>query len=426
MNRRYPMELGDLRVIDYVFRMASRANLRVLAWVALAFILLVLGAGFVFSVRAGTYFDPFVIVMLAFPVVGTFVASRQPHNAIGWIMLAVGIALAVSTLLAVHAEIGLEIRPGSLPRPDLALSLNEPMWIPFIGLPGTFLLLLFPDGRLPTPGWRPWAWFSGLALILPFVGILVGPGTFAESGYPNIENPLGIEALRPLGALIFVFVALIPISIVGCALALITRFRRALGRTRLQLKWLAAAAGVVGTTYFVLMAVSFWFEIVERERPQWIEALDVLILSFVLIPIAIGVAILRHRLYDIDVIVNRTLVYGCLTAALGAAYLAGVTALQTLLRPFAGRSGLAVAGSTLAVAALFRPVRAGIQSLIDRRFYRRKYDAARTLDSFSAKLRSESDLDAVTDELISLVRDVMQPAHVSLWLSAAPMEQGRR
>ena len=149
------MELGDLRVIDYVFRMVPRANFGVLAWVALAFVLLVLGAGFVFAVRTGTYFDPFVIVMLVFPVVGAFVASRQPRNAIGWIMLAVGIALAVSTLLAVYVEFGLEIRPGSLPRPDLALTLDEPMWIPFVGLPGPALALPrrpAPDARLEAVG----------------------------------------------------------------------------------------------------------------------------------------------------------------------------------------------------------------------------------------------------------------------------------
>ncbi len=402
-------------------RTASR-----LVWVALGCITLVVLASQAFSVTAGSGADPTAVMILAFPIVGALIASRQPGNAIGWIMLAVGVEEAISDLLYIYAEYSLATSPGSLPDPDLALALGAPTWVPFIGLMGTFLILLFPDGRLPSPRWRPWAWFCGVALILSFIAILIAPVSFADQGYPNLRNPLGIEALRPFVDAIFAILLLIPISIVGCAAALIQRFRRSRGQDRLQLKWLAAGAGTTAILYLIAMVPSLtlaspW----DMRGPVWLSVLqNVAIYSFVLIPVAVGVAILKHRLYDIDLIINRTLVYGALTAALTLAYVLAVTVLQALLRPFAGQSQLAVAGSTLAVAALFRPARARIQTFIDRRFYRRKYDAGRTLDAFSARLRDEVELDPLAAELVALVSDVMQPSHASLWLRETHAVQG--
>ena len=185
------------------------------------------------------------------------------------------------------------------------------------------------------------------------------------------------------------------------------------------MKWLAAAAGVVAVVYLVMMMLSLP-ALVGREPPPWVDTVDTLgVYAFVLLPLAIAMAIFRYRLYDIDLLINRTLVYGTLTAALTAAYLITTTVLQGLLRPVVGQSDFAVAGSTLVVAALFRPSRARIQGFIDRRFYRNKYDAARTLERFSARLRDEVDLDALTGELLELVGDVMQPRQVSLWLREA-------
>ncbi len=210
---------------------------------------------------------------------------------------------------------------------------------------------------------------------------------------------------------------MIPISIVGCAVALIRRFRRSHGQERLQLKWLAAGAGATASLYLISVVISVTLVPLLEAEPVWLRILDeIAFYSFVLIPVTIGIAILKHRLYDIDLIVNRALVYGALTAALTLAYVLGVTVLQALLRPLAGQSQLAVAGSTLAVAALFRPGRSRIQTFIDRRFYRRKYDAGRTLDAFSARLRDEVDLDTLASELVALVGDVLQPAHASVWL----------
>jgi hypothetical protein len=382
-------------------------------------ITLVVLAGQALSVEAGLGVDPFPVAMLSFPVVGALIASRQPRNAIGWIMLGVGLTWALDAVLIIYAEYALTINPGSLPRPDLALALAAPDWVLFIGLQGTFLILLFPDGRLPSPRWRRWAWLCALAMIVSYTGILIGPGSFPEVGYPNVRNPLGIEALRPAVGALFGVIALIPISIVGCAVGLIRRYRRSRGQDRLQLKWLAAGAGATAALYLVAMVPSLALGSAWEgsDSPVWLLILqNIAVYSFVLIPVAIGIAILKHRLYDIDLIINRTLVYGALTAALTAAYLLTVTALQGLFRPIAGQSDLAVAGSTLVVAALFRPGRARIQSFIDRSFYRRKYDAARTLERFSARLRDEVDLDALTAELVELVGDVMQPMHVSLWL----------
>jgi hypothetical protein len=186
-----------------------------LVWVAVGCISLLVLAGQALSVAAGSGADPFPVAMLSFPVVGALIASRQPRNAIGWIMLAVGLTWALDTVFITYAEYGLTIHPGSLPRPDLALALSAPDWVLFIGLQGTFLILLFPDGRLPSPRWGPWAWLCALAMILSFVSILIGPGFFPEAGYPNIRNPLGIDALKPALGAVFGVIALIPISIVA-------------------------------------------------------------------------------------------------------------------------------------------------------------------------------------------------------------------
>jgi hypothetical protein len=387
-----------------------------LAWVVLCCIVLLVVAVLAISVETGSGVDGFSIASLSFPIVGALIASRQPRNTLGWILLGVGVGWGFGAMLDIYAWYGLEVNPGSLPRPGVVLALNEPMWVPLIGLMGTFLILLFPDGRLPSPGWRPWAWLCALAMILSFIAILIQPGSFTDSGYPDVRNPLGMEGLRPFIGFALLVIPLIPICIVGCAVGLIRRFRRSRGQEREQMKWLAAAAGIVAVVYLVMMMLSLP-GLVGREPPPWVDKLDTIgVYAFVLLPLAIAVAIFRYRLYDIDLLINRTLVYGTLTAALTAAYLITTTVLQTLLRPLVGQSDLAVAGSTLVVAGLFRPSRARIQAFIDRRFYRNKYDAARTLGRFSARLRDEVDLDALTGELLELVGDVMQPRQVSLWL----------
>lgn len=383
-------------------------------WVGLGCVGLVILAGQVLGASIGEGVDLTGIGILSFPIVGALIASRQSDNAIGWIMLGIGVVAALSTALAIYAHYALTGSPDILPGGGLTLALDQHLWVPAIGLPGTFLILLFPDGRLPSARWRPWAYFCAIALLLCYTGLTILPGSFSEVGYPDVRNPLGIGALSEVSGAVVAIVALIPIAMVGCAVALIRRFRRSNGLARVQLKWLAAAAGLVAATYFGAMVLNFAFG--DPDPPWLVFVSNVAILAFVLIPVAIGIAIFRHRLYDIDVIVNRTLVYGALTATLTGAYFVLVTTLQGLLRPLAGQSELAVAGSTLVVAAIFKPVRTRIQALVDRRFYRTKFVAATTLQNFSARLRDEVDLETLTADLLGVVDQTVKPATSSLWL----------
>jgi len=282
------------------------------------------------------------------------------------------------------------------------------------------LILFYPDGHLPSPRWRPLAWLSAVTMLVVTVTIVFQPGKMAEGPVPTMENPIGSQAAEPLlKILLAIFLPLLPLCIVACAVALVRRFRRSRGIERQQLKWLATAGAVVAFAYLLTMVTVLLTATTElwSDTARWVTALQNLsILSFVLLPAAIGIAILRHGLYGIDVIINRALVYGFLTATLAAVYLGSVLLLQLALSPLTNQSDLAVAGSTLAVAALFGPVRTRSRHVVDRRFYRSRYDAARTLDDFGVRLRHELDLDAVGADLRAAVHETVQPTHVSLWL----------
>ena len=293
------------------------------------------------------------------------------------------------------------------------------IWAPGIGLMGTFLILLYPDGHLPSPRWRPLAWLSAVTIFVLFLVGDLSPGELQAGPVPTLPNPLGLESARPVfDVLLAVLLPLIALCIVGCAVALVQRFRRSDGIERLQLKWLTTAGALVAVLFVLSIALSLLSQATSTgPQPDWLTALDSIVaLSFLLLPVAIGISILRHGLYEIDVVINRALVYGSLSATLAGVYLGLVLLLQLVLRPLTDQSDLAVAGSTLAVAALFRPARARIQSLVDRRFYRSRYDAARTLEAFAGQLRHELDLEAVGTDLRTAVRDTVQPEHVSLWL----------
>jgi hypothetical protein len=364
--------------------------------------------------------------IFSFALVGALILSRLPRHPIGWIMLGVGMAWQLLAVGDGYAHYGLVTNPGSLPRPDLALALSTWLWVPGVGVLGTFLILLFPDDHLTSPRWRAWARLSAVVLVLNSIVGVVMPGTFENEGYPGVDNPLGIEVLEPITGALQAGVVLLAICMVGCAVGVIRRFRRSSGLERLQLKWLAAGGGIVATLYMVAIVAAGMHEL--WGIPEvWSDVLvQAAVVSFLLVPVAAGNAILRYRLYDIDIIINRALVYGVLTSIMTGTYLIVVTSLQGLLRPVSGESQIAVAASTLVVAGLFRPVRRRVQALIDRRFYRRKYDAARTLESFSATLREELDLDALTTELLGVVNEVIQPTRVSLWLNRPPDEKPAR
>jgi hypothetical protein len=363
----------------------------------------------------------FGVVMFSFPLAGGLITWRKAENTIGRLLLGIGLAIGVDAFLGSYYTYGLESRGGTLPGDELALVIGSAMWVIFIGLTGTYFLLLFPTGRLPSERWRPFAWATAVVLGLIIVAMLFTPGPLTDSGYPDVVNPLGIESLGgPIRALNFALI-LLPVCMIGGVVALVGRFRRSSGVERLQLKWLVAAGAVVAATFPLAMGTSLAITYFDSstEVPLAISLLqDLSLFSLPLIPAAALVAILRYRLYDLGLVINRTLVYGSLTALLVGAYLALVFVLQRLLSPVTADSDLAVAGSTLLVAALARPVRRYLQTFIDRRFYRRKYDAEQTLASFTARMRDEVDLNSLGSELTEVVLATMQPSHVSLWLKA--------
>ena len=375
-------------------RLAWSVSGLTLAWISCAVALAVLNRS---DVAAAAIFP---LALTASAVVGGLVASRRPENPVGWFFLGSAGCFALSEVAGEYAAYGLAGAQA------MAWLLSW-LWVPGVTLLLAFLPLYFPDGRLVSPRWR---WVSRLALIFCAGGVIfsaVKPGEIQEEG---IANPLGIEALRPvMGFLETSYFVLYFVLLFASAASLVVRFRRAGSVERQQIKWLALAA----------LGIPVWFLTntpIQTAAPTLFIVLDAFFVS-TLIPLAAGMAILKYRLYDIDVVINRALVYGAISAALIVVYLGSVVGLQYLFRSLGGgESSLAVVASTLLIAALFNPLRRGVQSLIDRRFYRRKYDTRRTLQGFSAVLRDETDLDRLEPELLVVVRETVQPEHASLWL----------
>jgi hypothetical protein len=352
-----------------------------------------------------------VVLVTSFSVVGALIVSHRPENVIGWIFCAAALCQALSEFGLEYATYALVTRPGSLSLGAEMSWLAEWIWAPGLGLILVFLPLLFPDGRPPSRRWRPVAWLGWLSigLICVPVSILIWP----ERGKALLRG--GGAGEEEMGLLLRIAEGGFPIMLLAglfAVISLFVRFRRARGDERQQIKWFAFAAAVTFTWILV-------FEQLLSAEGGVLEAVAA-VSSLILvpsIPIATGIAILRYQLFDIDRIVNRALVYGLLTAVLVLVYIGSVVALRGLIFGFTGQSTqLTIVASTLLIAALFNPLRRRIQEFIDRRFYRRKYDAAKTLARFSTKLRDETDLDRLGGELVSVVRETMQPAYVSLWL----------
>jgi hypothetical protein len=364
--------------------------------------------------------------VLAFPIVGALIASKRPRNPIGWICLADGLLWTFLGMIETYGIYGLA-RPGSVAFPVAVYALDQWLWVPVVGLLAIYLILLFPDGRLLSRRWRPLAWFSGVAILLGSAGSGLSPGPIADLG--GVRNPYGLEGqpwvADTANAILVVFL----VCILASVLSLILRYRRSLGERRQQIKWIAFAASFAGFGFVSAMASGLIVLAFAPESwgsantpPLWFDLLfSVVLVSFGGVPIAVGVAVLRYRLYDIDLLINRALVYGALSVLLAATYFGGVVGLQAVVRSLTGQeSTLAVVASTLAIAALFNPLRRRVQGFVDRSFYRRKYDAAKTLEAFNSRLREETDLDALSSDVVGVVRRTMQPAHVSLWLRADP------
>ena len=347
----------------------------------------------------------FGLLVVSFAVVGAVVASRVPRNAIGWLCSAMGLLPSIGAFgdEYVLSALGPDALPGAG-----YVAATQTLWNAFLALPA-LLLLLFPTGSPPGRRWRVVLITLVAAMALVVLADLVKPGT----QYEGLANPLAIGALR---SVLPVISGVGSALLVGAALAgfvsLVFRYRRANTEERQQLKLLAYSLALIGLGF----AVAAVFE--STGHPEISNAF--ISGSLISIPVSIGFAVLKHGLYDIDVIINRTIVYAALTAILGSAYVGLVFGLQALLAPFTSESDLAVAGSTLGVAALFRPIRNVVQGFIDRRFYRRRFDAQRTLEEFSTSLRDQVDLGELSLELESVVRETMQPTHVSLWLRPAP------
>jgi hypothetical protein len=392
---------------------------RTAAWlaysiVALAVLLVVLGS---LLLLLNDRFPPpsgdILLAFVPFLVVGVLIASRRPENAIGWMFCVIGLASVWQFFAQEYAYYALITQPGALP--GGAWIAWTALWTSSVWALMLFALLLFPNGRLPSPRWRPFAWVAAAVFTLGVVLLALEPGRLPEV---RVRNPTGIEQVA--GIMKLSQSILIPVTlgiILAIGASVVVRFRRARGEEREQLKWLAYSVGVL-----VSMAALAFLNFQVLDNPFPFIGIVVPVVSMVAvagIPVAIGVAILRYRLYEIDIVINRTLVYGSLTASLAALYFGGVATTQALLRALTGQEQqpqLAIVVSTLVIAALFNPLRRRIQRFIDRRFYRSKYDAAKTLEAFSAKLRDETDLDTLSDDLVGVVSETMQPAHVSLWL----------
>jgi hypothetical protein len=404
----------------------SRRAAALLAWSSWALSVALVPVGFAFGVLALSASLPpgresllplisvVDVLLLAYGTVGALIASRRPGNAVGWIFCAVGLALAVATAVSGYADYALYGEGEALPVPELAAWLSVWLNIVVLSVAPCLLFLLFPDGRLPSARWRPAVWLVVATGGGTFLTLAFSPGELDEYTYPGLANPLGIGGSvgDVLSAVEGPGNGILPIAILVSISSMIVRFRRSSGRERLQLKWVAYTAALTAASFLA----SF---VLPEPVPQVIQdAVFFLgVAAFAAIPIAAGIAILRYRLYDIDLLINRTLVYGSLTLSLAAIYVGGIVLIQGLFRALTGQeTQLAIVASTLAIAALFGPLRRHVQAFIDRRFYRRRYDARKTLESFSARLRDETDLDRLGDELVSVVRGTVQPAHASLWL----------
>jgi len=355
---------------------------------------------------------PFTAMALVYLVVGGLIATRLPANPVGWLFCAAGLFFGLTSITYGYAALSLDPATGTVTGAAAAAAwLTSWIWTPpLLGVP-SLLFLLFPDGNLIGPRWR---WVVGLVatgLGCVLLGSGLAEGGMTNSSSPATPNPLGLLPRGLADAITTVGFALSLVALVLAVCSLVLRLRRSQGVERQQLKWLMWSAALLP----IYLATGLVRWVLDASSGGLVAEL-LLAACLSVVPLAVGAAILRYRLYDIDVVINRTLVYATLTATLAAAYLTSVLVLRVALDPLTSGSDLAVAASTLAVAALFRPLRSRIQGTVDRRFYRARYDAARTLDSFAIHLRDELDLATLQDDLRRVVLDTVHPTDVSVWL----------
>jgi signal transduction histidine kinase len=345
------------------------------------------------GVLPGTAFE---LSLIAFPIVGLLITSRRPENAVGWLLLGIGFVWCLPT--SGYATYGMIQHPGALPGADVVAAIDGVTWVPAIGLMGIFLVLLFPDGHLPSPRWRWLAWASAVVLIADSLTILFGPGLMTDSSFPSVVNPLGIRAIGPALDVVRLTIVLIPIFMVAAAISLIGRYRRARGLDRLQLKWLVTAVAAIASIYLMAMIASFGFAPPGSQQPTWVTVVeDVALFSFCLVPIAIGFAALRYRLYDIDVVINKTVVYGALAAFITVVYVGIVVGVGRLL-PSGSNVTLSIV-ATAVVAIAVQPVRERIQRIANRLVYGARATPYEVMAGFSHRLAGTLSVDQVLPEM---------------------------
>jgi hypothetical protein len=353
----------------------------------------------------------------AFPVIGGLIVSQRPSNTVGWIFCAIGLGTAFTSFSAGYIQHALTTHADTQLATGLVDAVGNAVWILNLGL-GSLLLSVFPDGKPLRGPWRVIFWATVAAVAATVLASVVQPGPLETGG--RVVNPLGIAALDSVLSAIdtvghFLFIPLVLVAVAS----VIVRYRRAEGVQRQQIKWFAYGAGLLVLVIAVTLVASDALTPAGQNPSNSVISNVGFSLAFVMLPLGAGIGVLRYRLYDIDVLINRTLVYGSLTLALAAVYVASVALMQALASRLTGQHALppaAVVVSTLLIAALFSPLRRRLQRFIDRRFYRARYDTARTLERFAATLRSEVDLRDLSDHLVGVVDETMCPAHLSLWL----------
>jgi hypothetical protein len=354
------------------------------------------------------------LAVLSPATVGAILVIRLPRNLIGWLLLVSGFLIAASLGFSGLADYGLNVHPGSVPGAIWLAVLSGLTWVPFIVGLGCYLPLLYPSGHLPSPRWRPVAFLGVVAILFSTVQNVLGP--FTPGAFPSADqNPLAIGGpVGDLAALLGAASKVIGVFALPLAAAsLVIRYRRASGIERQQLKSLAAVGIIVGPALVVAITDPSTSGIgAEVANAAWL----IVLVGFALLPVAIGVAVLRYRLYEIDRLISRTVEYGLLTAIVGGLFVAFILVFQAVLAPVTRSNELAVAGSTLLAAALFQPIRRRVQRLVDRRFNRIRYDAERTVAAFAGRLRDQVDLEQLRAEILATVSAAVEPSSASIWL----------
>ena len=355
----------------------------------------------------------FVLAFAMFPVIGYVLASRRPENSLGWLMLGIGVFFGVT---AIASELGSYLlHSGHRDAGLVLIAFDQPSWVPIVVLPVTFLLLLFPDGHLPSPRWRWFAWGLGVGLTFVFFSILLDPAPMQESPVPDAANPLGIEAIGPFLAAAQVLILVIPVGVLGSLTALVLRFRRSTGIERLQLRWLLTAAAVVALLYCGALFAAFGSSWGGEGDPGWLTWLQNLVIaSFALIPLAIGVSVLRYHLFDLDLVINRALLFGALAAFIAVVYIAVVVGVGALVGSRA--SPVLSAAAAGIVALVFQPARSRAQRFADRLVYGERAAPYEVLSEFSERLGNAYAVEELLPRMTRALAEGTRALRADAWI----------